>query len=318
MNKQLHALGAEQLVQQAQASSLKAETEYSTRHLLVRNMVAPGQIPPGRRGLRKRRAAAAWIEEGLPRPDDYAETLAHHYGEALELQRAIGGETEELVARTRDALRAAGDRAYSLGSVKTAREHYRSAMELWPARRAPTGPGSWSATGAGASWRITRPSSWLEPATLSWRPGTPHTLPRPSCTCSGTRGTRAGRGADEAATSISWNWPTSSSHRTRRRTCSQASRSSLMLSSQLDRARETATRSLQIAEHLAGFDDIRAHALNTMNGMCRAARGDRARSRPARAKPGSLRRAEKRGEHHPRLQESWLVPLQLRRPRRPG
>ena len=47
----------------------------------------------------------------------------------------------------------------------------------------------------------------------------------------------------------------------------------LVLTNQHDRALGTASRSLQIAERL-GFEDVRAHALNTI-GMCRAAKGDR-------------------------------------------
>ena len=266
----LHGLGRKEFVQRAQASSVADETEYSFRHLLVRD-VAYGQIPRAARAA-KHRAAAAWIE-GLPRPDDYAETLAHHYGEALELARAIGGETEELVARTRDALRAAGDRAYSLGSVKTAREHYRSAMELWPAdspdwarlvvsyRR-----GSILADYASEFMARARDAlveagdaAYAAEAELylfwdAWNEGRGEELR--------ARYERLLELADQLEPS----------HTKAYLLASLAIQ--LMLSSQLDRARETATRSLQIAERL-GFDDIRAHALNTI-GMCRAARGDRA------------------------------------------
>ena len=125
----LHALERKEFVQRAQGSSVAGETEYAFRHLLVRD-VAYGQIPRASRAA-KHRAAAAWIES-LPRSDDHAETLAHHYTQALELARATGEDVDELVARARVALQGAGDRAYSLGSTSAARELYASARALWP------------------------------------------------------------------------------------------------------------------------------------------------------------------------------------------
>jgi class 3 adenylate cyclase/tetratricopeptide (TPR) repeat protein len=269
IDEQLHALGRKQFVQRAQTSSVADETEYSFRHLLVRD-VAYGQIPRAARAA-KHRAAAAWIE-GLPRPDDYAETLAHHYGEALELARAIGGETEELVARTRDALRAAGDRAYALGSVRTAREHYRAAMELWP----PDSP------------------DWARLVVSHRRGGLfPEYAPQFMVRARDAL-VEVGDAAYAAEAELylfwdAWNEGRGEELRTRyERLLALADQLEpshtkayllanlaiqLMLSSQLESAVETATRSLQIAERL-GFDDIRAHALNTI-GMCRAAKGDR-------------------------------------------
>ena len=125
----LHALERKEFVQRAQGSSVAGETEYAFRHLLVRD-VAYGQIPRAARAA-KHRAAAAWIES-LPRSEDHAETLAHHYTQALELARATGEDVDELVARARVALQDAGDRAYSLGSTAAAREFYVSARALWP------------------------------------------------------------------------------------------------------------------------------------------------------------------------------------------
>jgi hypothetical protein len=92
--------------------------------------VAYGQIPRAARA-EKHRAAATWIES-LGRSDDHAETLAHHYGRALELARAVGHDTDDLVARARAALQNAGDRAYLLGAPSAARQHYEEAIELWP------------------------------------------------------------------------------------------------------------------------------------------------------------------------------------------
>ena len=42
--------------------------------------------------------------------------LAYHWRSALELVRASGGDDDELVERTRLALREAGDRAFALNS----------------------------------------------------------------------------------------------------------------------------------------------------------------------------------------------------------
>ena len=51
---------------------------------------------------------------------------------ALELARAGGLETAELVERARHALRAAGDRALSLNAFTAAAGHFERALELWP------------------------------------------------------------------------------------------------------------------------------------------------------------------------------------------
>jgi DNA-binding SARP family transcriptional activator/tetratricopeptide (TPR) repeat protein len=110
-------------------SSVEAETEYAFHHILVRD-VAYGQIPRADRGLKHRRAAE-WIES-LGRREDHVELLAHHYAQALELARAIGGETGELEERARSTLRDAGDHAASLGALPSAVRFYGQALELWP------------------------------------------------------------------------------------------------------------------------------------------------------------------------------------------
>jgi class 3 adenylate cyclase len=269
IEEQLHTLERKQFVQRAQGSSVAAETEYGFRHLLVRD-VAYGQIPRAARAA-KHRAAAAWIE-ALPRPDDHAETLAYHYGEALELARALGEETEELVTRARAALGTAGDRAYALGSVNVAREFYRSAMELWPA-----GSADW----AKLVVRYRRPSLFqtLEPKDL--------VRARDVLVDAGDL-----EYAAEAELYLSWDaWNEGrgnemSAHHTRVIALADQLQPShtkayllanlaiqLTLTSKLDEALRTAGRSLEIAERL-DLDDIRAHALNTI-GMARAIGGDR-------------------------------------------
>ena len=58
--------------------------------------------------------------------------LAYHWSSALELVRASGGGDDELVERTRRALRAAGDRAFALNSYVVAAAQYEDALALWP------------------------------------------------------------------------------------------------------------------------------------------------------------------------------------------
>jgi len=125
----LHRLERKEFVRRERRSSVTGENEYAFRHLLVRD-VAYGQIPRARRS-EKHRLAAEWIE-GLGRPEDHAEMLAHHYSSALELASAAGIETAGLSERARIALREAGDRANLLGAYSAARGFYERAVELWP------------------------------------------------------------------------------------------------------------------------------------------------------------------------------------------
>ena len=82
----LHEL-VRRLVRPVQQSSME-EREYSFWHLLVRD-VAYSQIPRSER-VRRHQVAAAWIErKGGERVEDFAEVLAHHYLQALELAAAL-------------------------------------------------------------------------------------------------------------------------------------------------------------------------------------------------------------------------------------
>jgi tetratricopeptide (TPR) repeat protein len=125
----LHALERKEFVQRARRASVASETEYSFRHVLLRD-VAYGQIPRAARADKHRRAAE-WIES-LPRPDDHAEMVAHHYATALEYARAAGADLSELESRARLAFREAGDRASRLNAVVAAARFYEAALELWP------------------------------------------------------------------------------------------------------------------------------------------------------------------------------------------
>ena len=125
----LHRLERKEFVSRGRRSSVAAENEYAFRHVLVRD-VAYSQIPRARRA-EKHRLAAEWME-GLGRPEDHAEMLAHHYSSALEFARAAGGDTDVLSNRARLALREAADRAHALGAYPAAKGFYERAVELWP------------------------------------------------------------------------------------------------------------------------------------------------------------------------------------------
>jgi tetratricopeptide (TPR) repeat protein len=90
--------------------------------------VAYAQLPRAARAD-KHRLAAEWIAAGpATRPD----LVAHHYTEALELARAAGTDTTALEQPARRSLRAAGDRARSLGAYHDATDLYRRALTLDP------------------------------------------------------------------------------------------------------------------------------------------------------------------------------------------
>ena len=126
----LHSLGRKGFLTRQRRSSVEGESEWAFAHMLLRD-VAYAEIPRAARAD-KHRSTAEWIE-GLGRPDDHAELVAHHYSAALELARAAGQNTADLTARTRLALRAAGDRAIAVNAYAAAAAYYRDALALSPA-----------------------------------------------------------------------------------------------------------------------------------------------------------------------------------------
>jgi tetratricopeptide (TPR) repeat protein len=58
--------------------------------------------------------------------------LAHHYLTALELNKAMGVETQGLAERARMRLYEAGDRAYALNLYPAAMRFYAAALDYWP------------------------------------------------------------------------------------------------------------------------------------------------------------------------------------------
>jgi hypothetical protein len=127
--KALHALERRGFVRRERQSSIEDDTEYAFLHVLMRD-VAYGQIPRAARA-EKHRLAAEWIES-LGRPEDNAELLAYHYGEALELARAAHVDISALEEPARRALRNAGDRAWGLYAYAAALRYYEGALADWP------------------------------------------------------------------------------------------------------------------------------------------------------------------------------------------
>jgi class 3 adenylate cyclase/tetratricopeptide (TPR) repeat protein len=107
-----------------------AEPEYVFHHALVRD-VAYRQIPRARRAERHL-LAADWLES-LGRPEDHAETAAHHYLAALGYVRAAGGHVDPFADRARTGLRRAGERALALNAYASSARFFGGALELAPA-----------------------------------------------------------------------------------------------------------------------------------------------------------------------------------------
>ena len=132
----LHSLERKGFVRRQKRSSVEGETEFAFAHALVRD-VAYGQIARADRA-QKHRGVAEWIE-GLGRPEDHAEMLAHHWHSAFELARAAGMEAPELADKARVALREAGDRATpSMPTPRprsTTRRHSPSGPMMTPSAR---------------------------------------------------------------------------------------------------------------------------------------------------------------------------------------
>jgi class 3 adenylate cyclase len=125
----LHRLERKEFVRRERHSSVEGETEYAFRHILVRD-VAYGQIPRAARAAKHERAAQ-WIESLAGDRGDRIEMLAHHYLTARSLSLAVGRPTDtHLDERVARALWDAGRRAFSLGALAAAAEHYSQALRI--------------------------------------------------------------------------------------------------------------------------------------------------------------------------------------------
>jgi class 3 adenylate cyclase/tetratricopeptide (TPR) repeat protein len=124
----LHALERKEFIRRQRRSSVAGETEYTFRHMLVRE-VAYSQIPRAARAERHVRAAE-WIEALADNRDDHVELRANHYAHALEYADSAITPIPGLEARAEAAFREAGARAFALGAHVAAERHYRRALEL--------------------------------------------------------------------------------------------------------------------------------------------------------------------------------------------
>ena len=124
-----HTLERKGFVRRQRRSSVDGQSELAFAHALMRD-VAYGQIPRADRASRHR-SVAEWIES-LGRPEDHAEMRAYHWRSALDLARASGADTGDLIERARLSLRDAGDRAFALNSYAAAAAQYEDALALWP------------------------------------------------------------------------------------------------------------------------------------------------------------------------------------------
>jgi predicted ATPase/class 3 adenylate cyclase len=125
----LHVLERKEFVRRAAHTAVASERQYSFHHALVRD-VAYGQIPHVDRP-EKHCAIAEWIE-ALGRPEDHAETIAHHYLLALEYARAAGQDVSQFAAAARTALADAAARVLALSANEQAERYYTAALELSP------------------------------------------------------------------------------------------------------------------------------------------------------------------------------------------
>ena len=116
VRRDLNELVRREFVRPVRLSSVEGDDEFSFWHALVRD-VAYQQIPRTPRAD-KHVAAAVWIETTGERLEDQAETLVHHYGEALELMQAVGEERPELAAGLQRCLLLAADRADQLDTER--------------------------------------------------------------------------------------------------------------------------------------------------------------------------------------------------------
>jgi class 3 adenylate cyclase/tetratricopeptide (TPR) repeat protein len=126
----LRTLERKEFVRRERRTAVAGDIQYAFQHVLLRD-VAYSQIPRRSRAEKHRRAAE-WTE-GLGRPDDHAEMLAHHYRHALELARAAGVDDDpSLVKRAWESLRDAGERTMSLSASASAAEFFALALEVCP------------------------------------------------------------------------------------------------------------------------------------------------------------------------------------------
>jgi class 3 adenylate cyclase/tetratricopeptide (TPR) repeat protein len=124
----LQALERKDFIRRDGRSRMARDAQYTFTHALLRD-IAYSQLPRAARA-EKHRQVAEWMD-GLGRRDDHAELIAHHCREALRLGRAAGlADDPGLVRLAREALRAAAERALTLGAYPVAAQTFAEAIAL--------------------------------------------------------------------------------------------------------------------------------------------------------------------------------------------
>ncbi len=109
LSEALGSLERRGFIRRERGSRVAGEVQYAFHHGLLRD-TAYGQLPRRSKAQRHRRAAG-WFESLAPdRWERNAETLAHHYHEAVNAGRAAGEEID-FAARAASAMREAGARS---------------------------------------------------------------------------------------------------------------------------------------------------------------------------------------------------------------
>jgi class 3 adenylate cyclase/tetratricopeptide (TPR) repeat protein len=123
-------LERKQLVHRARRSTIAGDVEFSFAHALIRE-VAYAQLPRHARAQRHERAAV-WLEQVATDRADTAELIAHHYTTALELQDALGNDTETLRPAALSALTDAAHQAATKHDHTAAIRYTETALDLRP------------------------------------------------------------------------------------------------------------------------------------------------------------------------------------------
>ena len=123
-------LERKQLVYRARRSSIAGEVELSFTHALIRE-VAYSQLP-ARGAPSATNGAAGWLEQVATDRADTAELIAHHYTTALELETALGNDTETLRPAALGALADAARQAAARHDHTAVIRYTETALTLQP------------------------------------------------------------------------------------------------------------------------------------------------------------------------------------------
>ncbi|TAK00819.1 MAG: hypothetical protein EPO36_07515 [Chloroflexota bacterium] len=132
VEERLYRLVANDVARRRRTSAVTRQSEFSFRHVLVRD-VAYGQIPRRDR-VTKHQAASAWIERlAGDRIAEHAELIAYHAVQALEAAAGSADtvQTRELELRARRFLALAGEHVQRLDVVQ-AEQFFQRALDLTP------------------------------------------------------------------------------------------------------------------------------------------------------------------------------------------